>query len=483
MQNDQTPFYITTTIPYVNADAHVGTALELIQADALARTMRLQGRKVFFSTGADEHGQKIWEKAQSEGKDTQEYVDHYADKLSNLQSVLNLDTDNFIRTTNVDHKKAAQVMWEKAKAAGDIYKKKYKGLYCVSDEMFLKEKDIVDGRCVNHPDKEPIELEEENYFFALSKYQDRLLEYLDRPGVITPEFRRQEAINFIKDGLEDISISRVKERMAWGVPVPGDDEHVMYVWFDALTNYISTLDWPKEDANNFKDFWVGGQTTQMAGKDQIRFQSILWQAMLMSVGIENTDQIFYHGFINSGGKKMSKSIGNVIDPLEIVDQYGTDALRYYLLRHIHPTADSDMTMEKFHEAYTAHLVNGIGNLTSRILKMAETHLDSTPELPEASISESWLNLMEGFEFQAAMDEIWGRVGDLDQRIADEVPFKVVKTDPEKGKAIIRELVVELYTIGRMLNPVLPETSAAVKAAVKELKKPEQPLFARVELAE
>lgn len=479
-EDSKKPFYITTTIPYVNAKPHIGHALEFIQADVVARNTRLEGRSVFFNTGADEHGQKIYEKAQSEGKDVQDYVDFYASELQKLEGALGLSNDVFIRTTSEDHKKAAQVMWEKAKANGDIYKKKYKGLYCVSDEMFLKEKDLVDGRCINHPEKEPVELEEENYFFALSKYQDHLLEYLNKPGVVVPEFRRQEAINFVKDGLEDVSISRIKEKMAWGVPVPDDDGHVMYVWFDALTNYISTLGWPDNAKDNFARFWKDGYTVQVAGKDQIRFQSILWQAMLMSAGIKTTDQIFYHGFINSGGKKMSKSVGNVIDPLVIVDKYGTDALRYYLLRHIHPTDDSDMTIEKFHEVYTAHLVNGVGNLTSRILKMAETHLDRTPDLPEKSIPGEWFDLVSEFKFHEALDQIWKKIGDLDQKITDEAPFKLIKTDPEAAKVILRDLVIDLYTIGRMLNPIMPQTSKAIKDAVKSLKKPENPLFPRID---
>lgn len=489
MNDEQKSVYITTTIPYVNADAHVGTALELIQADAYARMHRLLGKEVFFNTGADEHGQKIWEKAQVVGQETQSYVDDYAARLQNVARILNISNDAFIRTTNPAHKEAAQVMWERAAAAGDIYKKKYKGLYCVSDEMFLTEKDLVDGHCVNHPDKEPIELEEENYFFALSKYKDKLLDYLSQPGVIVPEFRRKEAVNFVEK-LEDISISRVKEKMAWGVPVPGDEGHVMYVWFDALTNYISTLGWPDDADGNFAKFWTNGQSVQMAGKDQVRFQSILWQAMLFSVGVENTNQIFYHGFINSGGQKMSKSIGNVLDPLELADRYGTDALRYYLLRHIHPVDDSDMTLDKFHEAYTAHLVNGLGNLVSRLMNMSEKycpqpHLNADTLRQRQDVNESalWKDVtqhLDEFNFLHAMDLLWHKVNLMDLQITEKEPFKVYKQDPEQAQAMIQSLVWDLAKLAGVLAAFLPGTSEKINQAILTNKKPVEPLFPRIE---
>ena len=483
------PLYITTTLPYVNARAHVGTALELIQADVVARMARATGRQVFFNTGADEHGQKIWEKAQAEGKDTQEYVDYFAGELQQLREPLGISNDAFIRTTDPAHKKAAREIWRRAQENGDIYKKKYKGLYCVSCEMFLAEKDLVDGRCANHPDQEPIELEEENYFFAFSKYQERLLEYLDQPGVIVPEFRRQEAINFVKGGLEDFSISRQKERMAWGIPVPDDEGHVMYVWFDALTNYISTLGWPDE-TGDFATFWMGGERLQMAGKDQVRFQSLMWQAMLMSAGVPTTDRVFYHGFITSGGHKMSKSIGNVIDPLQLVERYGTDALRYYLLRHIHPTDDSDMTLEKFHEAYTAHLVNGLGNLVSRVLNMAEKYGVTWEML--GSFEELWQNahtgerlpvLTETFAFQGMMDAVWEVVSNLDKRIDEEKPFTVAKTDQPAAAQLVAGYVKGLVMLTRELQPILPETAQHMEQAIKALAKPTNPLFPRLELFE
>ncbi len=325
-------FYLSTTLPYVNADPHIGFALEVVHTDIIARYQRLMGRDVFFSTGTDEHGQKIFQKARESGQDVRAYVDHYAGQFENLKTGLNLSNDAFIRTTDPRHVEAAQELWRRCDRAGDIYKKKYKGLYCIGDEAFIKESDLVDGKCPNHPTMQPIEIEEENYFFRLSAYRQKLLEYL--PGAIIPEWRKEEAIRFVEQGLEDFSISREKARMSWGIPVPGDDSQVMYVWFDALTNYISTLGWPNDSSGTFERFWVKGETIQMAGKDQVRFQSIMWQAMLLSADLPTTGKIVYHGFITSGGQKMSKSLGNVIEPLSIVEEYGTDALRYYLARHI-----------------------------------------------------------------------------------------------------------------------------------------------------
>lgn len=471
------PLYITTTLPYVNADPHVGFALELVQADAYARLARLLGRDVFFNFGTDEHGQKVWQKAKDEGKDIDDYVDFYANRFKNLKEVLNLSYDNFIRTTDDDHMSAAQEMWKRANDLGDIYKKKYKGLYCVGCEAFIKESDLVDGKCPDHPNLTPEVVEEENYFFKLSKYESKLTQYLEGDTVL-PDWRKKEALDFVKAGLEDLSISRDKKRMPWGVPVPEDESQVMYVWFDALTNYISTLGWPDDREGNFEKFWINGEVLQFAGKDQVRFQSIIWQAMLFSVGINKTDKVFYHGFITSKGQKMSKSLGNVINPKDLVEKYGTDALRYYLLRHIHPTDDSDMTPEGFHEAYTGNLVNGLGNLVSRIMKMAEDNLESVPEIPDNTISDEFKNLVSNFRFNEAMDFIWKEVGELDLLIQEKEPFKVVKKDPNKAKEIIGELVVRLYNVGRMLYPFMPEANIKIKEAVKRNKKPEA-LFPRI----
>ena len=472
-------FYITTTIPYVNADPHIGHALEFVQSDAIARYQRLLGNEVFFSTGTDEHGQKIFEAAEKAGEEIKAYVDHYSEEFRKLPRALSISNDTFVRTTSDHHKGAAQEMWKRCEAAGDIYKKSYNGKYCVGCESFKTEKDLEEnGQCALHLNLKIKILEEENYFFRFSKYQDKLLEYLSKPEVILPEWRREEAINFVKGGLEDFSISREKARLSWGVPVPGDDNQVMYVWFDALTNYISTLGWPEDKEGNFKKFWQNGEVVQTAGKDQVRFQSIMWQAMLMSADIKNTDRVVYHGFITAGEQKMSKSLGNVINPFALVEEYGTDALRYFLLGEISSFEDSPFTMERFKEAYNAGLANGLGNLTSRILTLSEKYLEKCPELPEKSIPQEFFDILETFDIKKAADFVWDKIQTLDKRIQNEEPFKIVKVDEEKGKKIINELVIELYIIARMLNPLLPETNEKLKKLIRENKKPETSLFPR-----
>jgi methionyl-tRNA synthetase len=468
-------FYITTTLPYVNAAPHIDFALELVQADTIARVRRAAGDGVFFNFGTDEHGQKIFEAAQKSGEDVKAYVGRFAEEVKNLKEILGLSNDAFIRTTEPHHVAAAQEMWRKCDAAGDIYKKEYEGLYCVGHEAFITEKDLVDGKCPEHGTV-PERLKEENYFFRLSKYQGKLLEYLGQEGVIVPEWRRQEAINFVKSGLEDFSISREKKRLSWGVPVPGDDSQVMYVWFDALTNYISTLGWPEDAEGKFKAFWEDGETLQLAGKDQVRFQSIMWQAMLMSAGIQTTDKVFYHGFITSGGQKMSKTLGNVISPYDLVKKYGTEATRYLLLRHVHPFEDSDVTWEKLDEWYEANLANGLGNLVARIFTMAEKY--ETQGFSTATpIRKIWTNL-EAFSFNHALDQTWERISDLDQFIATEQPFVVFKSDPEKARSQVLNAITQLGDIAATLAPFMPQTSETILAAVRENKKPEN-LFPRL----
>lgn len=479
-------FYITTTIPYVNADPHIGFALELVQSDAIARYQRLRGREVFFSTGTDEYGQKIWEASQKQGKNVQEYVDHYAQKFLELTKLLNLACDNFIRTTSGAHIRAAQEFWRLCDEKGDLYKKKYTGLYCVGCEKFIVEKDLVDGKCALHPTLVPEMVEEENYFFRLSRYKEELLSYLKRPESIVPEWRRAEAIDFVVHAMDDFSVSRSTERLKWGIPIPGDDTQVMYVWFGAFVNYISTLGWPfdfaqdpRPEQNLFEKFWVNGETIQTAGKDMVKFQSVMWQGMLMSAGIKTTDRIIYHGFVTGeGGIRMSKTLGNVINPIDIVKEYGTDALRYFLLREISAFEDSPFTMERFKDAYNSGLANGLGNLASRILTLSEKYLEQCPEIPEHSIPEEWKRIMDTFNVKEAADYVWGEIAALDKYIQMTEPFKVIKVSETEGKKLIADIVLRLYTIARMLNPLLPETNATLKKLIRENKKPAQPLFMR-----
>lgn len=475
-------FYVTTTLPYVNADPHIGFASEIVRADIIARYRRLLGDEVFFNTGTDEHGLKIQRKAEETGVDTQKYVDEYAKKFDDLKKSLNLSYDNFIRTTDEHHIQSAQEFWKRCEANGDIYKKNYSIKYCVGCELEKTESELDENGCCEFHPGQPLEIiEEENYFFKWSNYGDKLLKfYEENPDFVVPDFRFNEIKRFIERGLEDFSISRLKEKMSWGVPVPGDDDHVMYVWFDALTNYVSALGWP-ENEEKFKQFWGSEEdrnAIQVAGKDNLRQQSAMWQAMLMSAGLPLSKQIFIFGFVNSGGQKMSKSLGNVINPFDLVEGYGTDAVRYYIARHLNTFEDSDFTIEKFKEIYNANLANGLGNLVSRVMKMAEQHLGEPVEIQPNTIPQEWKDNLGNFEFNKVMDLVWKRIGDLDLKIQETEPFKLVKEDKIKAVEIIKELIVDLYTIGRMLNPIMPEASEKIRNLIKENKSPAEPLFVR-----
>lgn len=473
-------FYVTTTLPYVNAEPHIGFAYEILIADVIARSKEKEG-EVFFNTGTDEHGQKIAEAAAKADESVEAYVDRYAAEFKKLKELLGLsDTLRFIRTTEERHIKAAQELWKRCKENGDIYEKEFEGLYCVGCERFLTQRDLADGKCVIHG-TEPQLIKEKNWFFKFGKYEKELLAYLEDPNVIIPDWRREEAINFVKEGLEDFSISRDKSRLSWGIPVPDDDTQVMYVWFDALTGYISTLGWPDEEGD-FKKFWKEGEVLQLAGKDQVRFQSLMWQAMLMSAGIKNTDQIFYHGFINSGGQKMSKSIGNVISPKEVVEKYGVDSARYLLLRHVHPTEDTDVTWEKLDEWYNAGLANGLGNLVSRVMNLAEKNLDRPVfdiDPASFSIKNKLLDAaIKSLNPNSAMEQIWLFISNLDEEIQRKQPFKIVKEDVSLGKELISNHVKEVTHIAVCLKPFMPEISEKILLAIKENKKPEN-LFPRI----
>jgi len=478
----QNSFYITTTLPYVNAELHMGHALEFIRADAIARYKLLMGFEVFFNTGTDEHGMKIYEKAEASGKSPQEFVDKSFLQFKNSVEKFGMLPDlHFIRTTDEHHISGAQEFWHRCDKNGYIYKKNYQTKYCVGCESEKSDSELVNGECPDHPGRALEIIEEENYFFKYSEFGEKLLKfYEDNPNFVVPDFRFNEIKAFVSRGLQDFSISRLKSKMPWGIEVPGDSEHVMYVWFDALTNYINTLGWPDE-IGDFEKFWVKGNPTQYCGKDNTRFQSAMWQAMLLGAGVPNSHQIVVNGFITGeGGIKMSKTLGNVVDPKELVGEYGTDALRYFLLREISAFEDSPFTKERFKEAYNSGLANGLGNLTSRIMKMAETNLSECPDLPEKSIPEDWKIAMEEFNIQKAFNIVFEHIKELDEIIQRDQPFKLIKTEKEKGEQIIKNLVVRLYTVARMLNPLMPETSVKIKSIVKSNKMPETSLFLRKE---
>lgn len=475
-------FYITTTLPYVNAEPHFGHALEFVRADIIARYKKLMGFDIFFNTGTDEHGQKIWEAANKENVKIEDYIKTNAQKFKDLLKELNiLEEIHFIRTTDSHHIKGAQKLWELVFKNGFIYKANYKAKYCVGCELEKTDTELINNRCPIHPNLDIVEIDEENYFFKFSAFQKKLLDlYSSRSDFVLPQSRLNEIKSFVSKGIHDFSVSRLREKMPWGVPVPGDEEQVMYVWFDALANYITTLGWP-EDKKLFNKFWKNGTPTQYCGQDNLRQQSAMWQAMLMAAELPNSYQIVINGFVTGqGGIKMSKSLGNVINPIKLISFYGVDAFRYYVVHHIHPWEGSPITYESFHQAYNADLVNGLGNLTSRVLTMAERHLLEPIGIVKNTLPQEWHQNLESFRIDLACDFIWEKISNLDKRINKEEAFKVSKTDIIKARKLISEYVNELLIITQMLEPILPQTSKEIEKYIKLNKKPEA-IFPRKEM--
>ncbi len=473
--------YITTTLPYVNARPHLGHALEFVEADFFVRTLRAKGEEVFFNIGTDEHGAKIAKKADEEGREPQAYVNDYALRFKSFADQFVISYDSFIRTTDPAHMRAAQEFWKRCAAAGDIYKAEYEVKYCIGCELEKTDSELVQGRCPLHATLEIEIRKEENYYFRFSKYRDALLaHYAAQPDFIVPESRRREIVAFAQSGFKDFSISRPREKMSWGVPVPGDAEHVMYVWFDALVNYISVIGWPAEEGR-FLKWWPA---IQFAGKDNLRQQTAMWQAMLLSAGLPLSRQIFIHGFITSGGQKMSKTLGNVIDPLAVAERYGVEAVRYILLRHTSPFEDSDLTQDAIQEHYTAHLTNGLGNLVARVMKLAQVHLLRPVQLSDEDekISDEFFEKVETFRFNEAMDYVFQKVAAADAFMTERAPYLNIKNSDaalvETARRDIEHLVRQLASIAAHLVGALPHTAAAITAAVHENRKPDN-LFPRL----
>jgi len=466
-------FYITTTLPYVNAEPHIGFALEIVQADVIARYHRTLGEEVVFNFGTDEHGQKIYQKALEENKDPQVYSDEYARKFDDLKKALNLSYTNFIRTTNPHHVSAAGEFWKLCDKNGFIYKKAYRQKYCVGCELEKSDSELVDGKCPIHPTGEIQLIEEENYFFRFNAFQEKLLEfYKENPDFVIPAGKFKEINTFVANGLQDFSISRLKKKMPWGIDVPDDSEQVMYVWFDALINYISTLGWP-ENRKNFESFWPGAQ---VAGKDNLRQQTAIWQAMLMAAGLPNSKQVFIHGFITVDGQKISKSLGNAINPIELVEKYGTDAVRYFLLAKLNPYEDSDFSYQKFEEAYNADLANGLGNLVARVAKLAEKSEFTFPYTKKHLESELEIKL-EFYQFNLALDYIWDSIKHLDKFVNDKKVWTLIGPDLQTA---LEFLVDQIRQTAANLKPFLPETAEKIEKQFSTSKiKSSEPLFPRL----
>lgn len=467
-------FYITTSIPYTNAPPHVGFALEIIQADVLARYRKNLGEDVFFLTGTDEHGLKTLRAAEVLGKTPQQFADEISGRFRDLTKVLNISNDDFIRTTDEKrHKPTVYKLWQKYQENGDIYKKTYKGFYCSGCEAFKTQKELVDGKCIIH--QKPVEvIEEENYFFKLTKYLPEIKKLIEKNEVeIIPETRKNEVLGMIEQGMEDVSFSRVKEKY-WGWPVPGDESQNLYVWQDALPNYISAIGYV-DNPKKFKKYWPAN--IHCIGKDILKFHAIYWPAMLLSAGITLPKSIFVHGFINVNGQKMSKSLGNVVDPFELVKKYGVDAVRYYLLREIVSTDDGDFTYQKFEQRYNSDLAGGLGNLVARVLGIApkaeKKQGKPTKKITEKvkSVKKNYATSLDNFKFNEALSSVWELISHCDRYINEEKLWETKKPQ------VINDLFFAIKEIGIFLEPFLPETSEKIKKAIKYGKS--ESLFPRI----
>jgi methionyl-tRNA synthetase len=448
-------FYITTAIPYVNAPPHVGHALEFVQTDVIARYRRLKGDEVYLTTGADENALKNIQAAEKTGVSIQELVDKNAELFRDFAKKLNVRVDGFDRGSDEKtHWPGVYELWKRCEANGDIYKKTYRGLYCVGHEAFLTEKELADGFCPDHQTK-PEVVEEENYFFRLSNYQKELERIIENGEYrIIPESRKNEVLAFIRRGLEDFSISRSNDRAKnWGVPVPGDKSQRIYVWFDALGIYLTAAGFGT-DEKKFKKWWPAD--VHVIGKDIIRFHAVYWPAILLSAGLPLPKSLLVHGFITSGGQKMSKTVGNVIDPNRYIQEFGADALRYFLLSEIPTTEDGDFTREKFLARYNGDLASGLGNLAARILTLAEGKelTDNTGEL-KATLKKTWADYHLAFEssdIRRAVEITWGLIHALDELIDKKKPWE------SKDEAVLAILATGLANVAFLARPFLPETT-------------------------
>ncbi len=458
-------YYVTTSIPYVNGEPHIGFAMELLQADVLARAARQRGDEVIYSTGTDEHGTKVAQKAVELGLKPQEFTDKISKSFQDLQTLLNISSDHFVRTTDPNHEKRAQIIWKALEA--DIYKAKYIGWYDVRQEEFVPEAQADPERMKpNHPQAYQ-RLEEDNYFFRLGKYNDKIKEaIISGAFTIVPETRRNEILSLLNEGLEDISISRPKEKLDWGVPVPGDKNQVMYVWFEALMNYLTILGYPENQ--EFKDFWPA--QVQVVGKDIIRFHAAIWPAMLMGLNLPLPKQLYVHGFITVEGQKMSKSVGNVIAPKDVVSVYGTDPFRYYFLRHVPSYNDGDFSREAYNNAYNNELANELGNAVQRTAAMIQKYQQGViGAVSEAKHdSKPVADAIAECRFDRALDEIWDQVRGLNQYIDEEKPWVIAKNpeDAEHLQEVLATQVADLLQIAELLTPFLPETAAKIQGVFK-----------------
>lgn len=484
-------FYITNAIPYVNANPHIGHALEFIYSDVIKRYHQLIGDDTLLLCGADENAIKNVQAAEQVGVKVQKLVDTNAVFFEELAKKLNIHFDVFQKGSAENHYKASQKLWELCAANGDIYKKKYKGLYCVGCEQFYTPSELnVNGDCFEHPGKPLEEVEEENYFFKLSKYQDQILKLIESNEYeIIPAFRKNEMLSLINSGLQDFSISRSNKRAKdWGVPVPNDPTQRMYVWFDALNIYQSGIGFGSAKQNEiekYEKWWPAD--VHVIGKGIVRFHAVYWPAILLSAGLKLPKKLFVHEYFTVGGQKMSKTLGNVYDPAPFVEKYGADALRYYCLAKISPFQDGDFSEEKVFEAYNADLANGLGNLVARVAKLAEKNnviqnevkdfKDSSPKAQNDKLDPVIKQHLDSFKFNDAINTIWKWIDEANQKINQEKPWELSE---EKAKPVLEDLIKTIQKIARNLKAFLPQTAATIERQFGGTKiKAENPLFPRI----
>lgn len=485
MSNAMNKFYVTNAIPYVNAKPHIGHALEFVQSDVIARYHRLIHEDVLLLCGGDENALKNVQAAEKIQVPIQEFVDTHSEYFSQLAKSLTVHFDVFQKGSDqLHHFPSSQKLWKLCDEKGDIYKKTYKGLYCVGCEQFYTIDELDEnGECFEHPGKKLEEVEEENYFFKLSNYQEQLLEILQSEKLsIVPQFRRNEVIGFVKRGLQDISISRSNKRAKnWGVPVPGDNTQRIYVWFDALNIYQSGIGFGS-DEKMYNKWWPAD--VHVIGKGIIRFHAVYWPAFLLSAGLSLPKKIFVHEYFTVNGQKMSKTLGNVIDPQTMIKKYGADALRLYFLRHFSPFSDGDFSENKLKEVYNADLANGLGNLVSRVAKLCENRdfaLTKATDRDEAILADKrYKDAIETFRFNDALSFVFEKITILDRFINEEKPWELVKQNSQKAQEVLSHCILEIRKIALLLKPFLPTTAEIIEEQFKGPHIiPSKPLFPRI----
>ena len=466
------PYYITTAISYPNGKPHIGHAYELIATDVIARFMRLDGRQVFFLTGTDEHGLKMEQTARREGLSAEDFANQMTPQFEEMARALNASNDDFIRTTEARHKASVSELWRRMAANGDIYLGSYSGWYSVRDEAYYAEDELIAGEGGEKlsPQGTPVDwVEEPSYFFKLSAYADKLLQYYEENrGFIAPESRRNEVISFIKSGLRDLSMSRTT--FSWGIPVPDDPQHVMYVWVDALTNYITGAGFPDENSESYQTFWPCD--VHVIGKDIVRFHTIYWPAFLMSAGLPLPKRVFAHGFLNVKGEKMSKSVGNVVDPFELADAFGVDQIRYFFMREVPFGNDGSYSPESMIQRINSDLANDVGNLAQRSLSMINKNCGGEVPAPGGFADEDRALLAEAYDLldamrpamaeqaiHAALAKLFHLVAEANRYVDAQAPWALRKSDPDRMRTVLYVLAEVIRHVAILMQPVTPESAA------------------------